>query len=324
MSDQQPLETGDPKPTDASEKPKPAPAATVDRKPNGLRRVRTGIKLRARNEVVARNAISERWLRLVDNIFNAEATSEGLRYARLGQTLTLEAESGCLVAKVQGRRVKPYETRLIFGEYSLEQWERIIDLMAREAVYLVKLLADEVPQAIDELLGSLGLSLLPPSPVELQIQCTCLEAGPCKHAAAVAFLFAEQLSSESLSVFSLRGMAPSRLLDRLRHLRAIQARGVATAHVDPMIPESQLEPTALEDCVEEFWRSSAKLSKLSDAPPSQHVSHALLRRLGPSPLKGKFPLVGLLASVYDSVAEYAIKLRDQAEHMDEPGEEEDS
>jgi hypothetical protein len=52
-------------------------------------------------------------------------------------------------------------------------------------------------------------------------------------------------------------------------------------------------------------------------PPPQHAPHALLRRLGPSPLPGRFPLVGLLASVYDTVAEEAIRLRDRAERLDE-------
>jgi len=39
--------------------------------------------------------------------------------------------------------------------------------------------------------------------------------------------------------------------------------------------------------------------------------HALLRRRGPTPLQGKFPLVGLLASIYDSIAEHGRKLRDE-------------
>ena len=39
--------------------------------------------------------------------------------------------------------------------------------------------------------------------------------------------------------------------------------------------------------------------------------------MGPSPLQGRFPLVGLLASVYDTVAERAVRLRDHAERLDE-------
>jgi hypothetical protein len=84
-----------------------------------------------------------------------------------------------------------------------------------------------------------------------------------------------------------------------------------------MIPQTQAEAPALESCLGEFWRPPPGASAGQQPPPPQHVSHALLRRLGPSPLQGKFPLVGLLASIYDSVAAYAVKLRDQAERLEE-------
>jgi hypothetical protein len=45
------------------------------------------------------------------------------------------------------------------------------------------------------------------------------------------------------------------------------------------------------------------------------VPHALLRRLGPSPMNGRFPLVGLLASVYDTVAAAARHIQ---EHPNQP------
>jgi hypothetical protein len=35
-----------------------------------------------------------------------------------------------------------------------------------------------------------------------------------------------------------------------------------------------------------------------------------LRRLGASPLGGKFPLVGLLASIYDSLRTRGLRIRD--------------
>jgi hypothetical protein len=34
-------------------------------------------------------------------------------------------------------------------------------------------------------------------------------------------------------------------------------------------------------------------------------------------MNGRFPLVGLLASIYDTITATAIRLRDQAEHIDE-------
>ena len=295
--------------------------ASRDRRADGLRRVRAGVKLRARNGVIARTPLAERWLRLVEEMIDHEELAEGLRYAKLGQIVTLQPQDGAIAAEVQGRATKPYATRLIVGAYGAPQWDRIIEAMAGEAVYLVKLLADELPEGIETLLETEGLTLLPETAAELTLECDCREGKPCRHAAAIGYLFTEQLSNDPLLIFALRGMPAERLLDRLRHARAIRARGVAAAHVDPMIPETQEEAPPLDACIDEFWRPAPALGRLQEAPPARHLPHALLRRLGPSPLAGRFPFVGLLASIYDSVAEHAVKLRDRAEHLDEPDDE---
>jgi uncharacterized Zn finger protein len=296
----------------------PSGNSSRDRRADGLRRVRAGVKLRARNGVIARTPLAERWLRLVEELVDHEELSEGLRYAKLGQIVTLEPQDGAIAAEVQGRATKPYATRIVVSAYEAEQWDRIIDAMAGEAVYLVKLLADELPEGIDALLAAEGLALLPATAEELTLECNCKETKPCRHAAAIGYLFTEQLSNDPLLVFALRGMPAERLLDRLRHTRAIRARGVAAAHVDPMIPETQEEVPPLESSLDDFWRPGSALARLQEAPPAQHLPHALLRRLGPSPLEGRFPFVGLLASIYDTVGEYAVRLRDHAEHLDEP------
>jgi uncharacterized Zn finger protein len=288
-----------------------------ERRSDGPRRVRTGLKLRSRDDVITASPLAERWRRLLEETVPSAELGEGLRYARLGQTISLAVEDGALRAKVQGRKARPYETTVTVGCFSPVQWERIIDAMAGEAVYLVKLLDGELPDGMDTLLAALGLSLVPESAAEIDIECSCAVKGPCRHAAAIGYLFTEQLSSDPLQILTLRGMPAARLLERLRQARTIQARGVAAAHADPMIPQRAEDAPPLEACVEEFWRPRPSTRGLMAPPPPQHVSHALLRRLGPPLLDGRFPLVGLLASIYDSVAQYAVHLRDQAERLEE-------
>jgi hypothetical protein len=41
--------------------------------------------------------------------------------------------------------------------------------------------------------------------------------------------------------------------------------------------------------------------------------------LGPSPLNGRFPMVGLLASIYDAVSSAAVRLMDAGERGSEAG-----
>ena len=80
----------------------------------------------------------------------------------------------------------------------------------------------------------------------------------------------------------------------LRDARAVRLRGALTAHRDPR------PTTAGPDPERNFWRgrSSSQPEAMGPFPPL-----ALLMRLGKPPLKGKFPMVGLLESIYRTVAE---------------------
>jgi uncharacterized Zn finger protein len=139
---------------------------------------------------------------------------------------------------------------------------------------------------------------------------------PCRHIAAVADLVAELLAADPLLAFRLRGLPVDQLLERLRHARALRTRGEATAHVDPLIPESREEAEPLEDCLDSFWRPAPRLASFHDRPNTPFVPHALLRRMGPPPMSGRFPLVGLLASIYDDVGRRAVALRDKADQVE--------
>lgn len=310
-----------------------------ERRPDTPRRVRHGVKLsgvlefssplaNAAHSVTLNPksklqnpnvALAERWLRLIEARIEPAVMTAGLEYARAGQIVNVEFRAGAIEARVQGRSSRPYQTILHVPSLTPGQWEPAIEAMAAEAVYVAKLLANELPAATDDLLASLELSLLPESADSLEFQCDCTEVHPCKHVAAVTYLVAERLAENPLLIFTLLGMPADRVLERLRRARTIQAHGVASAHADALIPESQVLPPPLEACLDEFWRGGTELAELENRPPPQHISHALLRRLGPSPMNGRFPLVGLLASVYDTVSAAATQLRDQTERDDDSG-----
>ena len=277
------------------------------------RRVRNGVRLRSRDGTIPTTALSDRLLNLMRMVFDPEELQEGFHYARLGQTVAIEYHDGEVKARVQGLEPRAHEVRIDIGVFDADHWDRIIEAMAGEALYLVRLLAGEMPEGADVLLESLELSLLPPTAEAISFHCTCHAAKPCLHAATVAHLLADELAANPLVILHLRGMPADALRERLRQLRAMRMRGMASAHVDPIVPELRQEPPPLDACVDDYWRPGAALARLKDLPPPQHAPQALLRRLGPSPLGGQFPLVGLLASIYDTVAEHADRLRDQAE-----------
>jgi uncharacterized Zn finger protein len=132
----------------------------------------------------------------------------------------------------------------------------------------------------------------------------------------VASLVLERLAGDPLLAFTLRGLDGQRLLERLQEARAIATRGVARAHSTPPAADAAPEAMPLERALENFWRPGREINEMpSETEP--FAPHALLRRLGQSPLQGKFPLVGLLASIYDSIAENGRKLRDEVAHRED-------
>jgi uncharacterized Zn finger protein len=195
-------------------------------------------------------------------------------------------------------------TRIEIPSFSDAQWQRVIEAMANEAIHQAKMLSGELPPGLEQTLGTLDLPLLP-QPNDTAFSCTCAtgQSGqPCKHVAALAAMFADQLSEDPLLLFALLGMPADQLIERLRQARTIHTYGAAAAHAEVNIPGSQVAAAPLESLIDDFWHGASDLESVEWQPPAGAVPHALLRRLGPSPLKGRFPMVGLLASIYDSVA----------------------
>jgi uncharacterized Zn finger protein len=286
---------------------------TPDRKNSLPRRVRDGIKLRGKDAPLADNWLARQWLQLFQSSFDQLTWNEGLEYARLGQVMSLEVTGGELGSKVQGHDARPHLIALRLGTCSTDQWNAILDAMAVEAIYAARLLTGELPESISTLFISLGAELLPSSFDSIGASCTCDEPAPCRHIAAVAQVVTEQIDERPLMLFALRGMNPDQVQEQLRQRRAILAHGVASAHGDMLPALDQVAMAPLESCLDDFWRMGHELAEGDEAPPVHHVTHALLRRLGPSPLKGKFPLVGLLASAYDEIAAAARRLQDRGD-----------
>lgn len=282
------------------------------RRPDGPRRVRHGLKP-SRKDSLPQSPLAVRWMKLAEPRFDPATLATGLEYMRSGQIVSLEVRAGAVEASVQGSAIRPYAVRIALPVFSEDLWEKIVEAMAAEAMYVAKLITNELPGGTDSLLAGLDCSLLPDDPDQIALSCACGSDAPCKHIAAALYLTADRLDLSPTLIFAFRGMSADRLLDRVRRARAIQAHGEAAAHSDAAIAETQAPAPALESCLDDFWRAGQHLNELDAIPPAAHAPHALLRRLGPSPLPSRFPMVGLLASIYDTVAGAARKL------LDEPG-----
>ena len=115
-----------------------------------------------------------------------------------------------------------------------------------------------------------------------------------------------ELKSAKRLALGIAGLHPTQV-------RTLKTRGGAAAHPDPPLAGEVLVGPPLVDCVDRFWRMGPDFDAARRPARLEHIPHALLRRLGPSAMDaGKFPLSGLLATIYDTVSEGAQHLQDGA------------
>lgn len=308
----------------AAREPRRQPYRSEPKLPVNPRRVRGGVKLSAKEGEQLGNWISQRFFRIIEAEADGEAVREGLNYARLGQTKTLEITDEGVDALVQGRRTRPYPVTIRLETFNAEQRGRVIETMVEQSRYAAKLLAGELPSDIEDLFAPLGLRLFPAELSQMQTSCKCGEGPWCKHAVCAAALVAERMAQDPFILFQIRGLASEEMLESIRERRAIAAQGeravpVHRAHV-PGASDYSAPP--LEDVVDRFWdgeRLDVNSVDLSIVPPE--VAHALLRRLGPSPFEGsRFRFVGLMATCYEVIGEKAL---DSARSAGDGGEDEE-
>jgi uncharacterized Zn finger protein len=286
------------------------PGVRPMRRPDTPRRLKNGIRLRRREGIELLAWPAEPWSALLLEGVEDTVKLEALDYARAGQAATLQITAAGIEATVQGRAARPYDVRIEAETISAADWDRVVAIMAREAVYSAKLLAGEMPPLVEQPFISIGRQLIPTDPAALKRTCTCGLPSPCKHIGCVAALVLERLAGDPLLAFTLRGLDGQRLLERLQEARAIATRGLARAHSTPPVVEVAPEAPSLDRALANFWRPGRQIDEMP-AETEPFAPHALLRRLGQSPLQGKFPLVGLLASIYDSMAARGRELRER-------------
>jgi uncharacterized Zn finger protein len=191
-------------------------------------------------------------------------------------------------------------------------------------------LAGELPSNIDDVLDPIAVSLFPAASGEMVVSCTCerYRASPafpghpppppppvvppegvwCKHVCCLAYLFAERLSANPFVMFAIRGLDGEELVERVRQARAVSgaATGASAVYTQRLATHDASGAPPLEADPASFWSEPAALRDLDLPLDKPTLSHPLLRRLGPSPFPtGVFPLVGLLASAYDTISQAA-------------------
>ncbi len=289
--------------------------------PDKPRRVTGGAKL-MRLTPEDRHWASQRWIRILEEGVDGAVFIEGIDYAQLGQTRSVEIKTGMVTAAIQGRRRMAHTVELKINTFPQPVWNLITDAVIEDPSLAAPLLVGNLPLTVEDAFSAQQKSLLPRSLEEIEPNCTCIgtEGRWCWHAVCAARLAADVIHREPMSLFRLRGQEPVDFTERIRRRRATKgsAMGSTLAYSPAVNLPDMEEPTPIEACLEHFWEGEPDVFDHIDTTATRaEPTHALLRRLGPTPFTDvSFPLVGLLATCYDDIAHFASLGREERRAAD--------
>jgi uncharacterized Zn finger protein len=243
--------------------------------------------LRKSQEPLASQWWSQRFTAVLEGYGLGPRMERGRRYARSGKVTDLVVKAGRLEARVQGSRATPYRVSVRSEAASKAQWRSLELLFASRLGWAAQLLAGEVPANLEAAFAEAGVALFPRRWGDLQVRCGCPDdAEPCKHIAAVLYVFAQQLDGDPWLLLAWHGRDRQTLLQALQQGPAGDGASGGKAGGDEAL-NSELEslppwwPAGLRS------RPDPRLQPPDPLPPDP--PERALHRLGPLELPGAPP-----------------------------------
>ncbi|MEM9946916.1 MAG: SWIM zinc finger family protein [Cyanobacteria bacterium P01_D01_bin.36] len=162
----------------------------------------------------------QQWVDLLNSYRFKKRLERGRNYARQGNILSLEFTDSKVHATVQGTATEPYQLSIWIERFTDEDWGFVIDTLGEKALYSAQLLAGDMPDSIEAVFTSNGLSLFPFTLSDVKSRCNCPDPkNPCKHIAAVYYQLGDFFREDPFVLFQLRGRTKEQILEALRQKR---------------------------------------------------------------------------------------------------------
>jgi uncharacterized Zn finger protein len=268
------------------------------------REVRGGIKAQSKQGKLGQSWWAKRWLGVLESFSIGARLTRGRSYARKGQVMRIDVDTGMVQAQVQGSRATPYVISIKMKTLTAREWKRLAGELSSEAIFLAKLLAGEMPQEIEQAFSRSGLSLFPEKLRDLETTCSCPDwSNPCKHIAAVYYLLGEEFDRDPFLIFKLRGADRETLLNLLDAGWAKRRDAVAETVVGGAeVSTVSFDPLSADP--ERFWQGDSLPDDIFGEVAPPPVSAPPLRRVGNFPFwRGRERLFDALEPVYEAASQ---------------------
>jgi uncharacterized Zn finger protein len=158
---------------------------------------------------------SQRFTAVLEGYGLGPRMERGRRYARGGKVQELLVKAGRLEARVQGSRATPY--RVSVPQRRPQQGAPQQGAVEGAGAGDGRPPGREVPRDLEEPFEAVGVPLFPRRWSDLQVRCGCPDdAVPCKHIAAVLYVFAQRLDEDPWLLLAWHGRDRDQLLAGLR------------------------------------------------------------------------------------------------------------
>jgi uncharacterized Zn finger protein len=279
--------------------------------PSVPRATKGGIKAQSKRGAFGQSWWAKRWIQVLESFHIGGRLDRGRSYARKGQVVSIEIDTGQVKAIVQGSDPTPYQVTIGLPVLSNQDWKKLAKALSRQALFSVKLLAGEMPQDIEQAFADSGLSLFPAKMTDLETDCSCPDwSNPCKHIAAVYYLLGEEFDRDPFLIFKLRGMLREELVGLLKSAgpeptskKKTKKRLVNEQAETPPAPE----PLATDAAI--FWGGGDLPENLFGEVAIPPIPAALPKRLGNFPFwRGEERFLDAITPVYTQASPRGLEL----------------
>ena len=197
----------------------------------------------------------EEWFRALGYGSDARLR-RGRSYARDGSVLEIAISPGSAQALVRGSHSPLYTSTVHLETLDNRQWEVVFEILNTKPALYAKLLAGELSPDLYALCKEGGVALLPDDVGDLGFSCSCADWGyPCKHAAALHFVLAEQLDLDPFILFRLRGRTRDQVIETIGRMDSPTDSGESRHSGQPLSLDTN-----------DFWTGRVPIKGFASAP----------------------------------------------------------